>query len=36
VSVIFKVIRPWGEDVMPICAEHYPHISHDKEGDLSN
>jgi hypothetical protein len=31
-SVISKIITPWGEEVMPICAKHCPYISQDKDG----
>lgn len=31
-AVVNKIITPWGEEVMPICAKHCPYISQDKEG----
>lgn len=31
-AVVEKVITPWGEEVMPVCAKHCPYISKDKTG----
>lgn len=31
-SVVSKVVTPWGEEIMPICAKHCPYISKDKKG----
>lgn len=31
-TVVSKIITPWGEEVMPICAKHCPYISQDKKG----
>ncbi|MBU0894807.1 MAG: hypothetical protein KKF48_05420 [Nanoarchaeota archaeon] len=31
-SVVSKIISPWGEKIIPICAKHCPYISQDKKG----
>jgi hypothetical protein len=31
-AVVNRIITPWGEEVMPICAKHCPYISKDKFG----
>lgn len=33
-TVVSKIITPWGEEVMPICAKHCPYISQDKNGRI--
>ena len=31
-TVVSKIITPWGDEIMPICAKHCPYISQDKDG----
>ncbi len=33
-TVVSKIMTPWGEEVMPICAKHCPYISQDKNGRI--
>lgn len=33
-TVVSKIMTPWGEEVMPICAKDCPYISQDKNGRI--